>query len=223
MCGGGDTLNLPQINEDALLSQVKNRMNAGYDPTALNMWRQSGMNAIAGSQRAGMNAINSLGNNASLSGRLSGINKLYGDTAGQYTQLASTLANADETAKNQNFWAGAGLSHNIQLSDLQANTQNMLKQYEIDQSNRFSWGQLAGLLAQMGAQVGGAAIASDKRFKRNIHKIGSVKGVGFYEFDYVNGEHSIGVIAQDIDIPNAVTNKDGYLYVDYNKVFEYLK
>jgi hypothetical protein len=158
MCGGGSDLNLPQINETDLLSQVKNRMNTGYDPGALNQWRQSGMNAIAGSQKAGMNAINSLGNNVSLGGRLSGINKLYGDTAGQYTTLASTLANADETAKNQNFWTGAGLSHNIQLSDLQANTQNMLKQYEIDQAGRFNWGQLLGSLFGLGGQLGGAAI-----------------------------------------------------------------
>ncbi len=158
MCGGGSDLNLPQINENDLLSQVKSRMNTGYDPTALNQWRQSGMNAIAGSQKAGMNAINSMGNNASLGGRLSGINKLYGDTAGQYTQLAGNMANADETAKNQNFWAGAGMSHNIQLSDLQANTQNQLKQYEIDNSNKFNWGQLLGSLFGMAGQLGGAAI-----------------------------------------------------------------
>jgi hypothetical protein len=74
-----------------------------------------------------------------------------------------------------------------------------------------------------------AMILSDKRAKKDIKKIGEVKGVNIYEFKYKpefnkGDETTVGVIAQEIEnlIPNSVKELDGLKHVNYNKVFEYL-
>lgn len=64
--------------------------------------------------------------------------------------------------------------------------------------------------------------ASDRRLKRNIHRIGTHRlGIGIYEFDYVWGEHAIGVMADEVRkvMPEAVIRgEDGYDRVDYSKL-----
>ncbi len=58
---------------------------------------------------------------------------------------------------------------------------------------------------------------SDRRLKRNIQKIGERNGVNWYEFDYVWGEHAVGVMADEV--PHAaVQHPSGYWMVDYSKV-----
>lgn len=72
----------------------------------------------------------------------------------------------------------------------------------------------AGSLIGAGANAGWF---SDRRLKQNIQKIGERNGVNWYEFDYVWGEHAIGVMADEV--PHAAfTHPSGYLMVDYSKV-----
>jgi hypothetical protein len=56
----------------------------------------------------------------------------------------------------------------------------------------------------------------------NIKRIGTHRlGIGIYEFDYVWGEHSIGVMADEVRtvMPEAVIRgEDGYDRVDYSKL-----
>ena len=65
-------------------------------------------------------------------------------------------------------------------------------------------------------------IASDRRLKMNIHRIGTHNlGIGIYEYDYVWGEHAIGVMADEVKTvrPEAVIRgADGYDRVDYSKL-----
>jgi hypothetical protein len=65
-------------------------------------------------------------------------------------------------------------------------------------------------------------LASDRRLKRNIHRIGTHRlGFGIYEFDYILGEHAVGVMADEVKtvMPNAVIRgEDGYDRVDYSKL-----
>jgi len=63
---------------------------------------------------------------------------------------------------------------------------------------------------------------SDRRLKTNINRIGTHRlGIGIYEFDYVWGEHAIGVMADEVKRvrPQAVTrHSSGYDMVDYGKL-----
>ena len=65
-------------------------------------------------------------------------------------------------------------------------------------------------------------IASDRRLKMNIRRIGTHRlGIGIYEYDYVWGEHSVGVMADEVKTvrPDAVIRgEDGYDRVDYSKL-----
>jgi len=80
--------------------------------------------------------------------------------------------------------------------------------------------QNAGLYGA-GAQVGGALIDrySDRRLKENIKRIGThVLGIGLYTWDYLWGEPSSGVIADEVEtiMPEAVsTDANGYKMVNY--------
>lgn len=78
---------------------------------------------------------------------------------------------------------------------------------------------------QMGIDAVGMAVSaatSDVSLKENIELVGkSPKGVNIYTFDYKNKKYGKGrykgVMAQEV--PNAsFKNKDGYLWVDYNKL-----
>jgi hypothetical protein len=58
---------------------------------------------------------------------------------------------------------------------------------------------------------------SDRRLKRNIQPIGIHKGNQWYSYDYIWGEPSIGVIADEV--PHAaVMHPSGFMMVDYSKV-----
>jgi hypothetical protein len=62
-------------------------------------------------------------------------------------------------------------------------------------------------------------LASDRRLKRNITRIGTHKtGIGLYGYDYINGERGCGVMADEAItvMPSAVhTLPSGYMVVDY--------
>ena len=63
----------------------------------------------------------------------------------------------------------------------------------------------------------GIAAISDRRLKRNIRKIGTYKNHNLYLFDYLWGERSFGVMADEVEKkePNAVFAINGYKVVDY--------
>ena len=62
---------------------------------------------------------------------------------------------------------------------------------------------------------------SDRRLKKNINHIGIVNGHNIYSFEYVWGEPSIGVMADEVlHIEGAVhKHSSGYLMVDYARLF----
>jgi hypothetical protein len=63
---------------------------------------------------------------------------------------------------------------------------------------------------------------SDRRLKTNIQRIGTHRlGIGIYSYDYVWGEHAVGVMADEVKtvMPEAVVRgADGYDRVDYSKL-----
>lgn len=65
--------------------------------------------------------------------------------------------------------------------------------------------------------AGGMMAMSDRRLKRNVKKLGVVRGNQWYEFDYVWGQHGFGVMADEV--PHAaVQHPSGFWMVDYSKV-----
>jgi Chaperone of endosialidase len=80
-------------------------------------------------------------------------------------------------------------------------------------SNPIDYGKIA---------MTGASLFSDERLKENIELVGEENGHNVYKFNYINepGETFIGVMAQEVKEkqPDAVTEIDGYLAVNYNKI-----
>lgn len=77
--------------------------------------------------------------------------------------------------------------------------------------------------AQGTGEAAGAAAAkyattvlgkSDQRLKKNISHIGFYGPHNLYSFDYLDGTHSVGVVAQEMP-DRYVTEVNGYLMVDY--------
>jgi len=67
----------------------------------------------------------------------------------------------------------------------------------------------------------GSSYFSDRRLKTNINHIGKTAGgLNVYSYDYIWGEPSIGVMADEVEhIPGAVsTHSSGFKMVDYSKV-----
>ncbi len=86
----------------------------------------------------------------------------------------------------------------------------------IDQYNA----QQGGMQGLMSGAMGIASMIpwSDRRLKRHIKKIGEYLGYPFYRFQYIWGEWSFGVMADEVN-PEAVVNTlSGFNRVDYSRI-----
>ena len=80
--------------------------------------------------------------------------------------------------------------------------------------------QLRGAVIGAAGAVGGGALASDRRLKKNIKRIGThVLGIGLYTWDYLWGQPFSGVMADEVEqvMPEAVvTHPSGFKMVNYS-------
>jgi hypothetical protein len=94
----------------------------------------------------------------------------------------------------------------------------------VNQANNAQNAQ-ASMLGSIFGTAGTAAMAfSDRRFKENIRRIGTLaNGLATYAFQYIgNAAQQFGVMAQEVlgVMPDAVhTDRDGRMFVDYRKVY----
>lgn len=104
------------------------------------------------------------------------------------------------------------------LGAAQGNYNAAMGQYNAQMASKNS---MTGGLMGLGGQLGAAALMkySDRRLKTNIKRIGThALGIGKYSWDYVWGEHSEGVMADEVMkvMPMAVHyHPSGYKMVDY--------
>ena len=104
------------------------------------------------------------------------------------------------------------------LGAAQGNYNAAMGQYNAQMASNNS---MTGGLMGLGGSLGAAAIMrpSDSRLKTNIKRIGThALGIGKYSWDYVWGEHSEGVMADEVMkvMPMAVHyHPSGYKMVDY--------
>jgi hypothetical protein len=81
-------------------------------------------------------------------------------------------------------------------------------------ANQALTNSLIGAAGQFGGMAG---MMSDRRLKRNVKFLTNINSTNWYEFDYIWGDHAIGVMADEV--PHAAfETPSGYLMVDYSKV-----
>jgi hypothetical protein len=82
--------------------------------------------------------------------------------------------------------------------------------------------QSAGLMNALGTIGGAAIIASDRRLKTDIKKVGKTEsGLPIYTYKYKgDNKTQMGVMAQDVEKknPEAVSEVGGYKAVNYKKI-----
>lgn len=122
------------------------------------------------------------------------------------------------TGVNMPGQAGFNQANQAQGADLMgaANNEYSAAQNKQASKNAYNQQMMQGLMSM------GMMMFSDRRLKRNIEKIGElVSGLPVYVFEYIWGERSVGVMAQECAIlfPNAVhQHESGYLMVDYGEI-----
>ena len=187
-----------------------------------------GARAAAGAYGASRNLLNR-GNFAESAA--SRVRQQFAPVFGQLEQGRSgALAELASKAFEMNFMLDAAKRgekidwEKLKLMQGDLNLRREALQAQIKQGEAGIWDWLAALLGPA-AQVGSAAIlASDRRVKQNIHRVGvSPSGIPTYEFEYVNSPNvrRFGVMAQDLlgtSHEQAVRNINGILHVNYSMI-----
>ncbi|MQW85766.1 tail fiber domain-containing protein [Sinorhizobium saheli] len=154
--------------------------------------------------------------NAQNTARSNFLNEQYAQRNQPINEISALLSGAQ--VSNPNFVPTQGQS--IQPVDyaglVQQNYQNQMAAYNArQQAGEGLFNSLLGLLPK-----------SDRRAKKNIEKVGRLKGHNLYEFHYkgepADGPKHIGVMAQEVEKtrPDAVSRgPDGMRRVDYGRLF----
>ncbi len=151
-------------------------------------------NVIANTQKGG-------GLTAALAGlegsRASGLTALTADIAGDEVNRALQLGTFGAAQGSQGLGSAGFLQSQRAAAESQSNA-----------------GKASGLGSAAGSAAAAAIIKSDRRLKKNINHIGMYGPYNLYSFDYLDGTHSVGVMAQEMP-ERFVTEVNGYLMVDY--------
>lgn len=226
---------------------VQNSLNNFYGNQSLNGLEAQGMNtAYNTGLSAYQNQQQVLGNagaaemnlgNAATNTGLAGAQGNFNMGTQQQQLSQEQLSNSYQQFINQTLWPQQGL--NIRMSAL-SNSPYDTAQYltqpptNASASNLGAFAGIAGglqnLLGGSGgsssaqAPIGGTALTSDIRLKKNLKFVGRTKkGIPVYEYNYIWDDETnwIGVMAQDVReiIPEAVHElSDGTLIVNYERV-----
>ena len=150
-------------------------------------------------------------NNLALSGRSMAFNEQLTGRNQSINELTALLSGSQVSQPN---YVNAPQS-NIPTTDvaglIQQNYANQVGTAERQQ------GIVGGLMGLGGKLIG----LSDRRAKKDVKKVGEVRGMGLYDFKYKGtDEPQRGLMAQDVEkkMPSAVmTGRDGLKRVDYGK------
>ena len=225
-----DTSQLPalQVNpgqtaQDAIMA----RLNPQFDRQQSQLETKLANQGIAPGTEAWKNAeydLNTARNDAMTQAALQGINVGQGARQ-QALQEQSFL-------RNEPLNAMQALKSGTQLTPYsggqQATTQGpdilgaQQAKYAADLGSSNAQNAQTNSLMNTGLMAYAAYMMSDRRLKRNIKKVGKTpSGLNIYSYDYIWGEPSIGVMADEVEkvIPEAVAvHPSGYKMVNYAKV-----
>ncbi len=172
---------------------------------------------ILGQQTSALGNLATQGGQLRLQSEQAATQQLGQQNLGQ-AQLAQGLFGG--LLQNQQFGQQMTQQQEQFLADLgfrQDQLAEMRRQF--DESQEFSFGDFMGKLFGGAAQVGSTAlIASDRRVKDNIERVGiSLSGVNIYEFNYKGDSIRFrGAMAQEN--PEASVERNGIKYLDYSKI-----
>ena len=144
--------------------------------------------------------------------------------AQQAAQLQSDEANAEQDLQSQRFEQNKG---NLNLSSARLQTANDARQQATNQlvggissiasAGKDTLGKLGGIAGKAGGFLSKAAgFLSDRRFKKNIEKVGvSPSGINIYQWEYLGEEQRYeGVMADEVQHEEV----GGIKYVDYTNL-----
>lgn len=135
-------------------------------------------------------------------------------------QVTGAKVNQWQTFIQQsNFEAGLAAQLSSGVSSAMASNAQMAAQ--INAQNTANSMDVVGTAAGFAAMPYLMAL-SDRRLKTNIRPVAELSnGLTWYEFDYIWGEPSEGVMADEVErlYPDAVFELDGYMAVDYSKIW----
>lgn len=174
----------------------------------------------AGEQIAGNIGQTSAGLQQLLAQQGAGLADITGQGAGNLAGLLTAYAQAQSTGQSD-------------LAALLANIATGSASQRVGLPALPGMQQTQGMAGGIGSLLGGISTAwnafSDVRLKQNISKVGEVRGVNLYTWDWkpwaldiVGDQPGFGVIAQELAEvkPEAVSvGDDGFLRVDYSQVF----
>lgn len=219
-----------QAVQDAIMSRLRpelDRQQAGLDNQLANQGIMRDSEAYNTAQERQSQSRNDLMTQAALQGINTGQQARQQGMQEQYAQQSRPLdiINALRTGnqvQNPSF-VSVPQQANVAGADLlgaaQGNYNAQMGQYnsEVGQNNALT----SGLFSLAGSGLGAGIMKySDIRLKTNINRIGThPSGIGLYEWDYVWGEHSTGVMAHEVEkvMPQAVhVHPNGYKMVDYS-------
>lgn len=148
------------------------------------------------------------------------LNELYAQRNQPINEVSSLLSGAQVNSPNFVNAQGVQIPTVDYAGLVNQDYQNKMGAYNTQVGQR--QGLIGGLLG-FGGQL---ASLSDKRAKKDIKKVGNLKGHGLYEYGYKgkhdDGKRHIGVMAQDVEKkrPDAVSRRpDGLRQVNYGKLF----
>lgn len=147
-------------------------------------------------------------------GRAMGLNEALQLSGNDFNRLASFLGLQQvQPAQMQNFFAPG----QVDMTGAYQLAQNA-NMFNAQQQNQMSAAAMqglyglgsAGIIGGMGAwgQHLGNPSASDRRLKRNIKRIGTVRGYPWYSFEYVWGQKAEGFMSDEV--PQQYVTKDRY-------------
>lgn len=150
-------------------------------------------------------------NNLALSGRSMAFNEQLTGRNQSINELSALLSGSQVSQPN---YVNAPQS-NIPTTDVAGLIQQQYAN-QVGTAER-QQGIIGGLMGMGGKLIG----LSDRRAKKDVKKVGEVKGMGLYDFKYKGSDKKQrGLMAQDVEkkMPSAVhTGRDGLKRVDYGR------
>lgn len=152
-------------------------------------------------------------------GRVQGLNEATGIRGNQFNEMAALLGLQQVQAPQMSNFFAPG-----QVDILGANQLGLqANMFNAQQQNQMNSGKNSGLAGLGSAYITGASQYgwnpmnwSDRRLKKNIKRVGKVKGYPWYSFEYLWGQKSEGVMSDEIPQKFVVKDKDGFDMVDYH-------
>ncbi|PDT42995.1 MULTISPECIES: tail fiber domain-containing protein [Sinorhizobium] len=192
--------------------------NADFGNNANQQMYQNGQSATAANNALQDQSFNAQQAqiNAQNTARSNYLNEQYASRNQPINEIAALLSGAQVTSPNFVQTQGQSIQPVDYAGLVQQNYQNQMAAYNARQQ---AGGNLLDSLL-------GFLPKSDRRAKKNIEKVGRLKGHNLYEFQYkgepTSGPKHIGVMAQEVEKtrPEAVLRgADGMRRVDYGRLF----